>query len=161
SNSGGAIVGENSAVLDGLSSGALTISTGSTLQVNNGQTLDAKGTITNNGTLNLNSSGSTTELLILANTTLGGTGNFFLSTNPNSGGVVQGVATADTLTNQGEIQGGGNIGNGQMTLVNSGLIIADGPLAALTIQANGGVTNTGTIEALMVQLELLNTTVNN
>ena len=139
SNSGGVIVGQNSALLDG-TSGALTISTGSTLQVNNGQTLDAQGTITNNGALTLNSSGSTTDLLILANTTLGGTGTLTLSNNANN--VVQGAATADTLTNKETIQGAGNIGNGQMTLVNSGTITAN-QSTALLIDTSGSFTNNG------------------
>jgi hypothetical protein len=67
-----------------------------------------------------------------------------LSNNANN--VIQGSATTDTLTNQETIQGAGNIGNGQMTLVNSGTINAN-QSAGLTIQVSGGVTNTGTLEA--------------
>ena len=57
-----------------------------------------------------------------------------------------GAATADTLTNQETISGAGHIGNGQMTLTNSGTINSDDS-AGITIQANGGAKNTGTLEA--------------
>ena len=48
----------------------------------------------------------------------------------------------------------------RMTLVNSGTINAN-QSAGLTIQTNGGTTNTGTIKATAGVLTLLNTTVNN
>src|SRR5205814_10098489 len=55
------------------------------------------------------------------------------------------------LTNSSTIQGSGNIGEGQMTLVNStsGIIDASNGAgsSALTIQTSGGTTNTGILEA--------------
>src|SRR5258706_5222522 len=77
-----------------------------------------------------------------------------------SNNFIFGAATLDTLTNQETIQGSGNIGNGIMTLVNSGTINANQSVG-MTIQANGGATNTGLIEATGGALTLNGTTVAN
>jgi hypothetical protein len=140
--SGGTMIGENSATLSG-STGAVTISTGSLLTVNNGATIDAKGTITNNGTLNLNSSGSTTEILLKGNTTLGGTGKLTLSNQ--TANVISASASTDTLTNSSTIEGSGNIG--VAGLVNSaGKSIIANQSVALTIDTgSGGFNNKGTV----------------
>jgi fibronectin-binding autotransporter adhesin len=137
--------------------GTLTLGgAGDTLTILPGEILTADGNISNAGTITLN---PTAELLLGANVTLSGAGMLTLSNNINN--VIQGAATADTLTNQQTIQGAGNIGNGQMTLVNSGTINAN-QSAGLTIEANGGATNTGTLEATAgATLELLGMTVNN
>jgi hypothetical protein len=106
------------------------------------------GTYTNAGTISMNSAGSTdavTELVISApNVTLSGGGTLTMSNDAEN--FILGAAMADTLTNQETIQGSGNIGDGVMTLVNSGTINANQPVA-LTIAANGGTTNTGILEA--------------
>src|SRR5258708_11728438 len=73
-----------------------------------------------------------------------------------------GAATADTLTNQETIEGAGDIGNGVMTLVNSGTgIINANQSAGMTLQVSGGITNTGTIEATGGALAFSSTTVTN
>jgi hypothetical protein len=139
--------------------GTLTLSnSGDVLNIQNAAILDASGNITNNGALNLNSSGSFTELVLEGNVTLSGSGTVTLTNNASN--YIFGAATADTLTNQETIQGAGHIGNGEMTLVNSGTINAN-QSAGMTIQVNGGVTNTGTIKATGGTLELLSTTVTN
>jgi hypothetical protein len=99
----------------------LGLSTDSLL-FNNGTSLTVSGnTISNAGTISLNSTGSFTELVIgAANVTLNGGGTLTMSNNSQN--FIFGAATADTLTNQETIQGAGDIGNGQMTLVNSGII---------------------------------------
>src|SRR5258706_3692469 len=57
--------------------------------------------------------------------------------------------------------GAGKIGNGKMPLVNSGTINAN-QSAGITVNANGGATNTGTLEATSGStLALLSTTVTN
>ena len=104
--------------------GTLALSnSGDVLNVQNGAILDAFGNITNTGTLNLNSIGSFTELVLEANVTLSGSGTVTLSNSVDN--YIFGAATADTLTNQETIQGAGHIGNGSMTLVNSGTIDAN------------------------------------
>ena len=110
----------------------------------NNATLDLQGgTYSQLGTVQLNSAGNFTELVLEGNVTLSG-GTVTLSNNSQN--YIFGQSSADTLTNQETISGAGQIGHGQMTLVNSGTINAN-QSAGMTIQANGGVTNTGTLEA--------------
>ncbi len=138
----------------------LTINADDSLKIGNGTILTVAGaSIANAGSLSLNSTGSFTELLIgSANVTLSG-GTLTMSNNANN--LIWGAATADTLTNQETIQGAGLIGNGRLTLINSGTINAN-QSAGMTINANGGATNTGTIEATSGALLTLNgTTVTN
>jgi hypothetical protein len=124
----------------------LTLNSGNTWSLKNGLVLTVGGnTISNAGKMNMNSTGNFTELLIgSASVTLSGGGTLTMSNNANN--FIFGAATADTLTNKETIQGAGNIGDGRMTLVNSGTINAN-QSAGLTIQANGGTTNTGLLEA--------------
>ncbi len=139
----------------------LTIDGGDSLSFNNGVSLTINGsTLSNAGSLSLGSSGNVTELIIAApNVTLSGGGTVTLSNNPNN--YIFGATSTDTLTNKETIQGAGHIGNGQLTLVNSGIINAN-QSAGLTIQTSGGTTNTGTIEATAGStLALTNTTVTN
>jgi fibronectin-binding autotransporter adhesin len=139
--------------------GTLALSnSGDVLNIQNGAIMDAFGNITNTGTLNLNSSGSFTELVLEGNVTLSGSGTVTLSNSVDN--YIFGAATADTLTNQETIQGAGHIGNGVMTLVNSGTINAN-QSAGMTIQVNGGVTNTGTMKAAGGPLAFISTVVTN
>jgi fibronectin-binding autotransporter adhesin len=135
----------------------LTISSGSTLDIpnNNGLNLGA-GTVTNNGTINLQSGGNNTELVIAGSTTLSGSGTVTMSNFANN--IITG---GGTFTNGETIQGAGTIGNGNLTLVNNGTIDANQP-TALTINANGNTTNTKTMEATAGgTLHLLDYTINN
>jgi fibronectin-binding autotransporter adhesin len=139
--------------------GTLALSNaGDVLNILNGGILDAFGNITNTGALNLNSSGNFTELVLEGNVTLSGSGTVTMSNNIQN--YIFGAVTADTLTNQETIQGAGHIGNGSMTLVNSGTINAN-QSAGMTIQVNGGVTNTGTMKAAGGELSFTSTTVTN
>jgi hypothetical protein len=126
--------------------GTLTLSNaGDSANINNNVQLTVGGNITNNGTLSLGSSNNTTELIVGASAiTLSGTGTLSMSNNGNN--FIIGSTTADTLTNSSTIQGSGNIGDNQMTLVNSGTINAN-QSTGLYVDANGGTTNTGTLEA--------------
>ena len=126
--------------------GTVTNPVGGLIKIDNNTHLTLQaGTYTNAGTISMNSTGNATELIIGgANVTLTGGGKVTMSNNAQN--LIFGAATADILTNQETIQGSGSIGDGQMTLVNSGTINANQPVA-LTVAANGGTTNTGTIEA--------------
>jgi CO dehydrogenase/acetyl-CoA synthase beta subunit len=138
--------------------GTINNSAGGTFKIDNGAILDLEaGTYSQLGTVQLNSSGSFTELVLQGNVTLSG-GTVTMSNNVNN--YLFGAATADTLTNQETIQGAGHIGNGQMTLVNSGTINAN-QSAGMTLQLSGGATNTGTIEATGGTLAFTSTTVAN
>ena len=129
--------------------GSLTLSgTGDSLNVLDNQTLTADGSISNTGSISLSSGGNTTQLVIgVSNVTLSGTGTVTMGNNPSNR--IIGNASADTLTNSSTIQGAGQIGAGQMTLVNSGTIDANAGAGqnVLFINTSGGTTNTGTLEA--------------
>jgi len=120
-----------------------------TYDAQNNSTTYLSGTITNNGTINLQSAGNNTNLNLTANTTFAGTGSVVLGTGgPN---FINGTA-GDVLTNKETITGVGNIGEGNLTLANIGTINANiSPTVstgALTLQpGTGGMTNIGTLEA--------------
>ena len=139
--------------------GTISNPAGGLVQIDNGAVINLEnGSYPNLGKVTLNSTGNVTELVVLdGNVTLSG-GTVTMSNNANN--FIFGGTTTDTLTNQETIQGSGNIGNGRMTLVNSGTITAN-QSAGLTIQPNGGTINTGTINATLGTLTLLNTTVTN
>jgi len=131
---------------------------GGVVKIDNAAALNlANGSYPTLGTVQLNSTGSTTELVVNGGVTLSG-GSVTLSNNPAN--YIFGSAAGNTLTNQETIQGAGHIGNGQMTLVNSGTINTN-QSAGMTIDANGGATNTGTIEATGGTLAISGTTVAN
>src|SRR5207302_2618222 len=140
--------------------GTLMLSgSGDVLNVSNNMVLTADGNITNNGQINLNSGGNLTELVIgVSGLTLSGTGTVNLSNNPNN--LIFGAAAADKLTNSSTIQGAGNIGNGQMALLNSGTIDAT-QSTNLIIQTSNGDTNSGTLEATTGVLVLQGDTITN
>ncbi|HEX4769410.1 MAG TPA: hypothetical protein VH351_01175, partial [Bryobacteraceae bacterium] len=133
---------------------------GGLIKIDNGSVLNLEnGTYPTLGAVQLNSTGNFTELVVNgAGVTLSG-GTVTMSNNANN--YIFGAAAADTLTNKETIQGAGNIGNGRMTLVNSGTINAN-QSAGMTIAPNGGTTNTGTLEATAgASLSLSGTTVTN
>ncbi len=128
----------------GFTIGTLTLSNaGDSVTINPGATLTVGGNIANNGTITLGTT-SGSEIVLNGNVTLSGTGTLTLTNNSNN--FIFGNAALDQLTNQQTIQGAGQIGDGQMTLVNSGTINAN-QSAGMTIDANDGFTNTGTVEA--------------
>ena len=122
--------------------GALEVATGSTMTV--------LGTITNEGTIGLNSTGYDSDLVINSPTlTLNGGGILALS-DANTADRIYGVATADVLDNvNNTIEGSGQIGAGQLTLVNAGTISSTGT-SGLTISLGSTGTNTATGKLLGV-----------
>ena len=93
------------------------------------------GTIVNDGTIALRSSGNLTQLSVVGNTTLGGTGVVTLSDSALN--QITG-AFGSNLTNAAghTIRGSGNLGAGQIGLDNAGLVEAVGA-AGLTVSLNG------------------------
>ena len=130
--------------LDG-STSAITLA--GNVQANDYSAITALGTIVNTGTISLLSTNDTTELIVGSPTlTLSGAGSLVLSNNSNN--LIVGAAVADTLYNlNNTIEGSGNIGDGQLTLVNGGIIEATGS-NALTISLGGQGTNTATGQLL-------------
>jgi len=133
-------------VLNTATFSGLTLSTGSNVNIENNTALNLQGTIVNNGSIQVNSSGNGTDLIMNGNVSLNGTGNVTMSNNGNN--FIYGAASADVLTvaSTQTIQGAGNVGDNQMTLANNGIIDGNQSIT-LTIQASGGTANTGTLEA--------------
>jgi hypothetical protein len=125
--------------------GTINNSAGGTFKIDNGAVLNLEaGTYSQLGTLQLNSAGSFTDLALQGNVTLSG-GTVTLSNNFQN--YIFGAVTADTLTNQATIQGAGQIGHGQMGLVNSGTINANASSNLIIDVSSSNFNNKGTIEA--------------
>ncbi|HEX3116704.1 MAG TPA: VCBS domain-containing protein [Bradyrhizobium sp.] len=117
------------------------------MTIGDGAILPLSGTINNTGTIALNSTGDQTDLqLIEHGITLQGGGEVVLSDSAEN--VITGTSADVTLTNvDNTISGSGQLGMGQLTLVNEGTIDATGA-DALTIDTGANVvTNSGTLEA--------------
>ncbi len=121
------------------------------ITIANGQTGQLAGTIVNDGTLALESAGSTTTLLIAGDTTLGGSGTLTMSNQPNNS--IYGSPGGTVLTHGADhtIRGAsGNFGlSGNLVLNNLGTIEADGS-SGLNMSLRGGEThiNSGMMRAL-------------
>jgi hypothetical protein len=127
-----------------------TINNASNLVVTDNSTLNLGSTVNNTGTLSLASAGNNVFLIIDSNgATLQGKGAVTL--NDHSNDFILGLAAADVLTNvDNTISGGGQLGDGQLTLVNqaAGLIEGGATTNALTLDTgSGSFSNAGTIES--------------
>ena len=117
------------------------------MTIGDGAMLPLSGIINNTGTIGLNSTGNATDLqLIQHGITLEGGGQLTMS--DNSENIIFGTDPSVTLTNvDNTISGAGQLGAGQMTLINEGTIVATGT-HALTIDTGSNVViNSGTLEA--------------
>ncbi len=127
----------------------MTLTAGSNLTVVNTSILDLTGTITDNGTINLDSTGNGTQIQLSNAVTLAGTGTLTLSNNANNEIFANNDTNTLTISSGFTVQGGGLLGDGDMGLVNGGIIDAD-VSTNLVIQPNASepVTNqaTGTME---------------
>ena len=107
----------------------VTISAGSTVTAAEQLDHHPPGTITNNGTIALNSAGNVTDLIISGAVTYTGGGSITMSNNTNNR--IYGSPATDTLTNDATntIQGAGQIGAGgnHLSLTNNGTIDANHP----------------------------------
>jgi hypothetical protein len=124
----------------------LTIHSDDSLSFNNSTNLTVNGSsISNAGTISLNSTGSLTYLLIANGATLTGGGTVTLSNNPQN--AVDGNSGA-VLTNKSTIQGAGQVGD-HFTLNNQGTVNANvsGAVLAVTQDTNATDTNSATLEA--------------
>ncbi len=142
---GGTLTTSGAGVIDGDGTVYLTTLTNKgTYNILNNTATEISGTITNDGTINLDSSGSNTLLYLAASSKLTGTGTVVLgSGGPN---YING-ASGTTLTNSETIEGAGNIGNGQIKIVNNKTINADVSGGTLVLEPAVASTNSGTLEA--------------
>jgi hypothetical protein len=107
--------------------------------------MDLVGTITDAGTIALNSSGHSTGLKISGNVSLAGLGN--LTMTDDSHNFIASDGSAATLTNSDTISGAGTIGDSHLTLNNSGTIDATGAHALII---DTGVNNAASVGNLLV-----------
>ena len=124
----------------------VTYNTGD-MVISDGALLPLSGIVDNTGSIHLSSAGNETDLEIVQHgATFQGGGTVVLSDNAEN--VIFGSDPSVTLTNvDNTISGAGHLGDGQMTLVNEGSIIADG-INALDIDTGGNtIVNSGTLEA--------------
>jgi large repetitive protein len=117
------------------------------MTLSDGAMLPLGGTINNTGTIALNSTGDETDLEILVKgVTLQGGGQVTLS--DSAGNVIFGGDASAALTNvDNTISGAGQLGQGQMSLVNEGTIDASGTNALVIDTGSNAVVNSGTLEA--------------
>ncbi len=132
------------------------------VEVNTGETLTVLGTITNTGTIGLNSTSYDSDLVIGSPTvTLTGSGTVVLG-GTTTADRIYGAVTADTLDNINNlIEGSGQFGAGQLTLINRAAGVIDANDArGLTLQTGTTVINDGLIEATGAGILSLASTVN-
>jgi hypothetical protein len=165
SSAGGNVVIDNGAVVTGgtlntlgtgVNAGTMSfggnailngVTNNGTITLPNNNSAGLEGTVTNNGSIQVNSFGNGTYLLINGSTTLNGTGAIVLSNSTNN--FIYGAAGTEVLTNNGNIiEGAGRIGNGNLGLVNNagGTILANQPDELFIIANSSGVTNNGTFQ---------------
>ena len=123
-----------------------TLTTSGNFIVGNNTTTTLTGTITNNGTMTLNSTGNTTELSINGNVTLAGTGSVILGGTGTTNDYILGSG-GSTLTIDQPISGFGTIGNSSILLVNKSMIDSNGNGDTLVINPSGASTNAKIMEA--------------
>ncbi|WP_445262667.1 VCBS domain-containing protein [Pseudomonas sp. EL_65y_Pfl2_R96] len=118
-----------------------------TLTIADGAIMPFGGSIHNSGTIELGSAGSTTSLEILfRGATLSGGGQVLLS--DNSQNVIFGGSADTVLTNiDNRISGAGQLGAGQMVLINAGLIMASGLNSLVLDTGTHTITNSGVLES--------------
>ncbi|QDW54710.1 Ig-like domain-containing protein [Burkholderia sp. KBS0801] len=118
-----------------------------TMTVSDGAMLPIGGIVENTGTIALGSTGDITRFEILPKSaTLEGGGHVTLSDDAHN--VVFGSTPDATLVNvDNTITGAGQLGAGQLTLVNEGTIVADGVNALVIDTGTHAVANAGTLEA--------------
>ena len=117
------------------------------MTIGDGAVLPLSGIIDNTGTIALDSAGNETQLELIQNgITLQGGGQVILSDSGEN--FISGTIPNVTLTNvDNTISGAGQLGAGQMTLVNDGTIVATGTHALIIDTGPNVVINSGTLEA--------------
>jgi len=141
--SGGLMQTVSSADLNGV-----TVSTGSTYTAGPGTTTQLNGAIVNDGTFAINGATGNAIVNIGSAVTLSGGGTVTMSSGSSSSAFLRGNSLELTNTND-TIQGSGNIGDsGALAFANEATVDANASGVNLNVNGgNGGVTNTGTLEA--------------
>ncbi|MGH7936947.1 MAG: beta strand repeat-containing protein, partial [Bryobacteraceae bacterium] len=117
--------------LDGQNVFLTDLTNAGAILVNNNASLHTSGTITNSGSITLNSSGNNTDLHLSANTILTGSGTVTLAANNNNRITADSLLSLTNVNNL--IQGFGQIGVNAITIDNQGTIDANVMSQTLTI----------------------------
>jgi len=150
---GGQLEANAGTVISGNASTLSNVTLTGVLRQDNIEDLVYDGTLTNNGTIELNGLNSPTEFRVHDNgVTLTGTGVIVGNNTSNVQNYINdnAAATPPLLVNTAThtIRGGIRVGNNRVLLNNQGLIDAFQPAAAMTLDlAAGANINTGTIQA--------------
>lgn len=125
----------------------LKINSGTTLDIDNNTSATFSGTLNNEGRIDLNSAGNTTNFIAASSgLTLSGNGSIHISGHNNNRIYGQNSATTLTQNSGHTIRGSGQLGASQLLLQNSGTIEAD-EAAVLTINLSSTFTNQGNLKA--------------
>jgi hypothetical protein len=117
------------------------------LSIENNSQVNWSGTLTDNGSINLNANANTTTIQNSGTATLTGTG--VVNLNQSVTGFTA-IGGSGTLVTSVPIRGAGNVGNNTIFVRNSSTITANNATLSLTldpVNASGGFTNTGTLIA--------------
>ncbi|MGA9897112.1 MAG: choice-of-anchor D domain-containing protein [Terriglobales bacterium] len=137
--------------------GGLTIDTGSSLTIGNGNTLVVFGNISNAGQILVNETANNTFLSIAGAVSLTGGGTVTLNT-AQAGGTAIINQSGGTLTNvNNTVQGTGVIGSNGLSVVNQAGGIINASTAGTLVVNTPSLTNQGLLEATGGTLQLSNT----
>jgi hypothetical protein len=159
----GVFVDQNNSTLD---ASVNPLINDATIDISNNTALYAIGTLTNAGTLALQSGQNTTQLIVGPSGTAGTftlTGGGQVTISDNSANYIQAETTGNTLVNlNNTISGAGTIGNGDLIVINDATIDATGTNYTMVLDPQGIMTNNALIEATgAAGLNIYYTTVNN
>ena len=129
--------------------------------IGNGAIMPFSGMLNNTGTVTLDAHGSNTQLEVIQHgLTLQGGGHVVLSDDAGNG--IFAAISSVALTNlDNTISGAGQLGEGQMTLINGGTIIASGINALVVDTGLNIIINSGTLEATGTGGLVINASVQN
>ncbi len=146
--SNGILEADGNGVIQGLSTPTLTNltiqGTGSYVMPDGNDTV-LVGTITNKANIQMNSTGSNTDLLISGDVTLNGGGTVTMGNSPANR--FYSPSGANTITNaDNTIQGAGQLGVGLTGIINNGTILANQSNTLFVDPNATGLTNNGTLQ---------------
>lgn len=116
----------------------VTVGTGTTVELENGEGLRIADGIANNGTLALNSTVSTTQITAVGSQTIGGSGEIVMTDSGANRIVVNSSTDVITLGANQTIRGAGNILANLGGFINQGTIIADQLTNEIVLDAGVG-----------------------
>ena len=126
--------------------GLLTGVQARTLSVANGTVLEITGTVHNTGTIALDATANGADLAVVSGARLTGSGKVTLSNNAGNLIGSNGAPATLTIVNN-TIVGAGTIGDGDLTLINQGVINAKLSSALVINTGSNTITNSGKLES--------------